>query len=49
VSVTDDLLANNARYTETFNGRCRCRQDETGIKPAWAAEAFPDLAEDSLG
>ena len=21
-------------------------QDETGIKPAWAAEAFPDLDED---
>jgi carbonic anhydrase len=24
----------------------RSIQDETGIKPAWAAEAFPDLAED---
>ena len=24
----------------------RSIQDETGIKPAWSAEAFPDLAED---
>ncbi|SPM35594.1 Carbonic anhydrase [Mycobacterium rhizamassiliense] len=24
----------------------RSIQDETGVKPAWAAEAFPDLAED---
>ena len=24
----------------------RAIQDETGIKPKWAAEAFPDLAED---
>src|ERR1700726_5259076 len=24
----------------------RATQDETGIKPPWAAEAFPDLAED---
>jgi carbonic anhydrase len=24
----------------------RSIQDETGIKPTWSAEAFPDLAED---
>jgi carbonic anhydrase len=24
----------------------RAIQDETGVKPAWSAEAFPDLAED---
>ncbi|OBH14246.1 carbonic anhydrase [Mycobacterium sp. E1747] len=24
----------------------RAIQDETGVKPAWAAEAFPDVAED---
>ncbi|MDT5134568.1 MAG: carbonic anhydrase, partial [Mycobacterium sp.] len=24
----------------------RAIQDETGVKPPWSAEAFPDLAED---
>jgi carbonic anhydrase len=93
VSVTNELLANNARYTETFNGTLpfspaehaavvacmdarldvyrilglregeahvirdaggvviddqfpKSIQDDTGIKPAWPAEAFPDLDED---
>ena len=93
MSATEQYLANNARYAETFSGplpmppaahlavvACmdarlnvygmlglsegeahvirnaggvvtddafkRSIQDETGIKPAWSAEAFPDLAED---
>jgi carbonic anhydrase len=95
VSITDELLANNARYTETFTGRLplppakhvavvacmdarldiyrilglnegeahvirnaggvitftdnqfkKSIQDDTGIKPAWSAEAFPDLDDD---
>jgi carbonic anhydrase len=95
VSITDELLANNARYTETFTGRLplppakhvavvacmdarldiyrilglnegeahvirnaggvitftdnqfkKSIQDDTGIKPAWSAEAFSDLDED---
>jgi carbonic anhydrase len=32
--------------TFTDDGFKRSIQDETGIKPAWAAEAFPDLDED---
>src|SRR5215471_10105364 len=32
--------------TFTDDGFKRSLQDETGIKPAWAAEAFPDLDED---
>ena len=93
MSVTDDLLANNATYTESFEGplplppskklavlACmdarldvyallglnegeshvirnaggvvtddefkKSIQDETGIKPEWAAESFNDLDED---
>jgi carbonic anhydrase len=102
VSIINELLANNARYTKTFNGplplppakhvavvACmdarldvyirslaisqrllatleiilihhtdrgmltftdnqfkKSIQDDTGIKPAWSAEAFPDLDED---
>jgi hypothetical protein len=60
VSITDELLVNNARYTKTFNGPLplppakhvtdnqfkKSIQDDTGIKPAWSAEAFPDLDED---
>ena len=102
VAIIDELLANNARYTKTFNGplplppakhvavvACmdarldvyirslaisqrllatleiilihhtdrgmltftdnqfkKSIQDDTGIKPAWSAEAFPDLDED---
>ena len=25
MSVTDELLSNNARYAESFAARCRCR------------------------
>jgi carbonic anhydrase len=32
--------------TFTDDGFKRAIQEETGIKPAWAAEAFPDLDED---
>jgi carbonic anhydrase len=32
--------------TFTDDGFKRSIQDETGIKPAWSAEAFPDLDED---
>src|SRR5689334_14772197 len=32
--------------TFTDDGFKRAIQDETGIKPAWSAEAFPDLDED---
>jgi carbonic anhydrase len=32
--------------TFTDDGFRRAIQDETGIKPPWAAEAFPDVAED---
>ena len=48
LSVTDELLANNARYAETFadDGFKRSIQDDTGVKPQWSAEAFPDLDED---
>jgi len=93
MSATEDYLASNARYAETFSGplpmppsahvavvACRSLaisqrllgtteiilihhtdcgmltftddafkraiQDDTGIKPPWSAEAFPDLGED---
>ena len=94
MSVTDELLANNARYAESFHGplplppskhvavvACmdarlnvygllgtreiilihhtdcgmltftddgfkKSVQDDTGVEPAWASEAFTDLDED---
>ena len=35
MSVTDDLLANNARYAETFSGPLRFRPPSTS--PCWPA------------
>jgi carbonic anhydrase len=54
VSVTDELLENAQSYAASFDKMLtftdddfkRSVQEETGIKPEWAAEAFPDLDED---
>jgi hypothetical protein len=52
VTVTDKYLANDVDHTDcgvlTFSDDefKAAIQQATGIKPGWAAEAFPDIGED---